>query len=172
MGGYALSKKQFGDWGKLYAGNKNIRFVNIKLEHMFGPGDNASKFTSHVINSCLANVHDLKLTLGEQRRDFVYIDDVIAAYEVLLEKTENQTDFFQEYDLGSGKAVTICEFVKTVHRFSGASTQLNFGALPYRENEIMKSEANIEKLTLLGWRCQTNLADGIEKTIFYERELL
>jgi nucleoside-diphosphate-sugar epimerase len=162
---YMLSKKHFYEWGKLYANNKKICFVNIRLEHVFGPGDDSSKFTSQVINSCLANISELKLTPGEQKRDFIYVDNVVDAYEVLLEKVINQSNLFQEYELGSGKAVTIREFVETVHKLTKSTTRLNFGALPYREDEIMNSEANIEKLDCLGWRCKISLIDGISEII-------
>jgi nucleoside-diphosphate-sugar epimerase len=132
---------------------------------MYGPGDDESKFTTHVIKSCLANVPELKLTAGEQKRDFIYIDDVISAYMILLEKAKQQTENFQEYDLGSGKAIKIREFVEIVHKITQSCTKLNFGVLPYRENEIMQSEADITSLMSLGWLCQTSLIEGIKKIV-------
>ena len=69
-------------------------FINMRLEHFYGPGDADSKFTAHVMNSCLRNVPELKLTLGEQRRDFFYIEDVVSAYLIILEKIEEFQDFF------------------------------------------------------------------------------
>ena len=86
LNGYSLSKHQFVEWGKQYADEHKIKFCNIKLEHMYGPGDDDSKFTTYVINSCLNNVPEVKLTLGEQERDFIYIDDVVSAYQLLLKK--------------------------------------------------------------------------------------
>lgn len=166
---YALSKSQFTEWGKQFSGAGKIRFVNIRLEHMYGPGDDDSKFTSHVIKSCLANVSELNFTAGEQKRDFIYIDDVAAAYATLLQVVDHQPGFFQEYDLGSGKPVSIRSFVETVHQITQSRTRLNFGALPYRENEIMHSFADIESLEVLGWRCRTDLVQGIEAVVKEER---
>jgi len=171
LNSYSLSKKHFLEWGKSFTDGQKTRFLNIRLEQIYGPGDNPSKFTTHVIRSCIENVPELKLTSGEQERDFIYIDDVISAYEVLLGETENTAESFLEYDLGSGMAVPIREFAEAVHRIAESTTRLNFGALPYRDNEIMHSEANIESLALLGWRCQTTLADGIGKTICSEKVL-
>lgn len=171
LNAYALSKNHFVEWGKLFANRNRIRFVNIRLEHMYGPYDEVTKFTTRVMKDCLANVPEIKLTPGDQMRDFVYIDDVIAGYKVLLEKTESQRGMFQEYDLGSGKPVSIRLFVETVHKLSGSSTHLNFGALPYRNGEIMYSAANTEKLESLGWRCQTSLVDGIQKTMRLDKNL-
>lgn len=165
LNGYALSKKHFMEWGKQFASLGRIRFVNIRLEHMYGPDDHDSKFTTHVIRSCLANVPELKLTLGEQKRDFIYIDDVVSAYNTLLSNAEHQPEMFQEYDVGTGKAVSICEFVKMVHKITRSATHLNFGALPYRENEVMQSEADIAPLKSLGWSYRVGLAEGIKRVV-------
>ena len=169
LNAYALSKKQFKDWGKLMAGMEKIRFVNIRLEQMYGPGDDTSKFTAHVVRSCLANVPHLDLTAGEQKRDFIFIDDVVSAYGTLLQKASSQQGTFQEYGLGSGKAVSIRDFVESAHEAACSKTHLNFGALPHRRNEIMHSEADITALESLGWFCQFSLRDGILRTIEKER---
>jgi len=166
---YALSKSHFAEWGRQFASNGKIAFANIRLEHMYGPGDDATKFTTHVIRSCVTNVPDLNLTPGEQRRDFIYIDDVVAGYMQLLRSLDAKKHEYSQFDLGSGKAVTIRQFVETVHRITGSTTKLNFGALPYRNNEIMSSEADISTFQSLGWECETSLEEGIRRTIKQEQ---
>lgn len=170
LNNYALSKSQFVEWGKMFASWEKIRFINIKLEHMYGPKDNETKFATFVIRSCLANVPDMRLTLGEQKRDFIYIDDVVSAYQVLLDKTGKLLDYFQEYELGTGDPISIKMFVETVHAITQSQTRLNFGVLPYRENEIMKSCADIEKMRELGWKPVIQLSDGINKIIQEEKQ--
>lgn len=171
LGKYSLSKNNFLKWGMLIAAENIIRFVNVRIEQIFGPGDSTAKFTTQIVRSCLTNEPEIKLTLGEQKRDFIYVRDVLDAYEILLKKTGNCGDFFQQYDLGSGKGVSIREFVETVHRQSGSSSHLDFGGLPYRKNEIMCSVADTEKLRLLGWDCMTSLNDGIDEMIRQEKKL-
>lgn len=162
---YSLSKNQFLQWGKYFSQKNHIHFVNLRLEHLYGPGDDSSKFTSCVINSCLANTASLKLTPGEQRRDFIYIDDVVSAYLLLLAKLGPGRKWFEEFEVGSGKAVSIREFVETVHRITGSKTNLEFGAIPYRNGEVMNSQANISALQALGWKCTHNLEQGLRLTI-------
>lgn len=162
---YALSKNQFLQWGQFFAKQGNIRFVNIRLEHFYGPGDDPTKFSAYVINSCLNNVPELKLTAGEQKRDFIYIDDVVSAYMILLEKMGNSDNAFIELDVGSGQSVSIREFVETVHRLTSSKTHLAFGAFPYREAEVMHSEADTSSLQALGWQCKNTLHQGLQKAI-------
>ncbi len=165
---YALSKKQFSEWGKLAAESGRIRFVNVVLEHFYGPGDDVGKFVTHVINSCRQKVPELKLTKGEQERDFVYIDDVVSAYLLLLEGGGGAQPACAEYPLGSGEAVSVRALVEMISRLTGSPTSLNFGALPYRQNEAMRSVADVEALARLGWKASTDLATGIARTIAYQ----
>lgn len=168
---YSLSKAQFRAWGQYIARRSHTRFVNVRLEHFFGPGDDDSKFSAHVIRSCLANVPELALTAGEQRRDFIFIDDAVDAYALLLDRASALDGGFQEYSLGSGTAVTIRDFVERVHRLTGSRTQLRFGAIPYREHEVMHSAADTGRLHALGWQPRHPLDAGLQKTIDEERHL-
>jgi nucleoside-diphosphate-sugar epimerase len=166
---YALSKRQFAEWGRFYADKKMIRFVNLELEHFYGAGDDESKFTTHVICSCVNNLPELKLTLGEQRRDFIHIDDVLTAYLIVLGEAQHPSAYFQVYGVGSGKSVTIRSFVESVQQLANSHTRLNFGALPYRENEVMDTCADVTALKALGWSQKVSLAEGIKRTIIAER---
>jgi len=166
---YALSKNQLLQWGRFFAKQRSIGFANIRLEHFYGPDDEPTKFSAHVIHTCMNNVAELKLTKGEQKRDFIYIDDVVSAYMLLLDKMRNINSDFVEFDLGSGQPVSIRAFVETVHRLTGSQTHLAFDAIPYREGEIMHSEADISGLTALGWQCHYDIEAGLKKVIAQER---
>lgn len=172
LNAYTLSKHQFQEWGRQFARDGRIRFVNLRLEHMYGAADDPTKFITHVVRTCIGNAPELRLTKGEQKRDFIYIDDVVAAYTVVLDRLSELEPGFTEIDVGSGRAVSIREFVETVHRLTGAATRLEFGALCYRANEAMFSQADTTRLCELGWRYRYDLTAGLLKMIEGERKLL
>jgi CDP-paratose synthetase len=159
---YSLSKSQLLEWGKFFCIHNKMFFVNMRLEHFYGPGDADSKFTTHVMNSCLQNVPELELTFGEQKRDFIYIDDVVSAYLIILDKLAGLPDFFNDFHVGSGVAVSIRDFVEKVHHITGSQTHLAFGSVPYRKGDVMSSKANIEPLMKLGWSCKISLEQGLK----------
>lgn len=169
---YALSKRQFAEWGGQLAGAGKIRFVNLRTEHFYGAGDDPSKFTTHVIRSCLRNVPVLDLTAGEQRRDFVHIDDIISAFAILVDRSESLDRTYLEYGLGSGQAIRVRDFVETAHRLCASHTQLAFGALPYRASETMYSQADISGLRALDWQPRVGLLEGLKMTIAQEKNLI
>lgn len=170
LNAYSLSKKHFTEWGRLVAESGAIRFANIKLEHIYGPGDSPTKFTAHIIRQCLNNEPTIRLTNGEQLRDFIHINDVVDAYILLLEKKSLLPADFITCGLGTGTAVSIREFVENVHHISNSSSKLYFGALPYRDNEIMKSAADITLLSSLGWKPLYSIKRGLLEVIDGERK--
>lgn len=163
---YALTKHQLSQWGSFLASQSSnqLRFVNVLLQHMYGPFDDPSKFTTHVLKTCSRNEATLSLTAGDQQRDFIYIDDVVSAYSTLIEQSD-KLDKTLDIEIGTGTSPTVREFVQTVHRLTSSTTELRFGALPYRPNEPMHCEANIKRMRELGWQPKFDIEQGLKRTI-------
>jgi CDP-paratose synthetase len=164
---YSLSKRQFREWFEGFA--DRICCTNVAIEHFYGPFDDQSKFVSWVIGALISNAPKLDLTEGLQRRDFVYIDDVVTAFQTILEHQFTVPNGYYTFEIGSGETIEIRELVNLVKLISGnTTTKLNFGAIPYRKNEIMTSSVQLETLLALGWRPCTSLLAGLEKTVAME----
>ena len=168
---YTLSKSQFTDWGRYLSKKEKISFINLKIEHFYGPGDDKSKFIAHVVETCMRNDLELNLTRGEQLRDFIYIDDLLSAFMIFIDKKDAFGNGFFELDVGCGEAIQIKSIVEIVHRLTESKTKLNFGALPYREGEPMLSEADPTNLKSMGWKCSYNIETGLKKLIKHEKEV-
>ena len=165
---YSLSKKHFLDWLSLFS--QKMVCINVALEHFYGPFDDRSKFVSKIILDLLHEVDFLDLTLGEQKRDFIYIDDVVEAFIKLIQFSFDVPNNLYRYEIGTGKNIEIREFVQMVKTMTeNKVTRLNFGMLPYRENEIMESHVDISMLLKLGWQPQISLVEGLKYTIDQER---
>lgn len=164
---YTLSKKQFVEC--LEKLSEKIQIINLKLEHMYGPKDDETKFISWIVNQLARQVECISLTKGEQLRDFVYVDDVVSAYLTVLENS-NTLPKFCEYDVGTGSLTSIKEFVCELvtsyeKKYGKCKTSLGFGLIPYREAETMSVVVNNAPLIELGWIAKTTLSDGISRSL-------
>ena len=166
---YALSKRNFTNWGRNISSSNDIKFLELKLEHFFGPGEDSSKFITYLAQECIKNTPNIPLTFGDQRRDFLYIDDTITAIDYLISDVGNKEYGYYEYGVGRGNTVTIKSIAKKVKNISKSSSNLDFGAIPYRDNEEMESKAEIDHLKKIGWQPSTTIDHGLEILIGYEK---
>jgi CDP-paratose synthetase len=165
---YSFSKKQFLRWAHFFS--QDIKFINLSLEHFYGPGDDDSKFVSYLI----ANLRDnnsgsLALSEGLQKRDFIYIDDVISACKIVVDNIHDFTEGFTEIGVGTNNLISIKELVFLVKKLTNnTKTNLDFGAIPQRDMET-QSDCDISFLGNLGWTPKYSLEDGIAESISQSR---
>jgi nucleoside-diphosphate-sugar epimerase len=168
---YSLSKRQFSEWFQTFS--DRMICVNMILEHFYGPHDDKTKFVSFVISELLVDKEKIDLTLGEQKRNFIYIDDVVAAFETVIKNDFKEQKGFYNYFVGSDESIAIKDFVGLLKQYTGnEKTFLNFGAIPYRPNEVMESEIDTTELKKLGWLPATSLENGLLKTITAEMQVI
>ena len=168
---YSLSKRQFLEWFETFS--DKMVCVNMILEHFYGPYDDKTKFVSFVINELLTGKKNIDLTLGEQRRNFIHIDDVVGAFDTVLKHDFGTVKGFYEFFVGSDNSISIKDFVTLLKQYTkNEVTYLNFGAIAYRPNEVMESEIDTSKLKNLGWKPETSLEAGLLKTIHAEMKVI
>ncbi len=164
LGAYSLSKRHFQEWGLHCSTTGKIGFVNLRLFHLYGPGDGGQKFVPAMIKRCLAGA-EIDLSDGQQKRDFIYIDDVVSALATVLEAELSMKKAYRHYDVGSGTSLSIKEFMETMQRVCDSGAKLNFGALPTRRGEFKDACADIQALRALGWEVKVGIEAGIQSVI-------
>lgn len=160
---YSLSKKAFLEW--LRVSSSRINVVNMRLEHVYGPNDSPSKFIPFIVDQlCRVKPETISLTSGHQKRDFIYVADVVKAYQVLLAEFDftSVSPSFTEYEIGTGESTPISEVSRLVKTISKSSTNLGYGTIPSRENEIHDSFASNLFKDNFPWEPRTALRAGLE----------
>lgn len=160
---YALTKRHFQEW--LYLKKNEIKVINMQLEHFYGPGASSSNFITFMIEKLKRNESKIDLTLGEQERDFIFIDDVINAYLTVINKQNLQSEPYLSHQVCTNQLIKIKDLMNLLKYLTHSNSVLNFGAIPYRENELMHSVTNNTSLTQLGWNPQITIREGLIKTI-------
>ncbi len=158
---YAASKRKFAD--ALGERSSEIVAINVAIEHFFGPDGGKWNFVSRMASDLVSGVDRIALTPGEQRRDFIYIDDVVDAFMTLIQRSATWSKGFYSYQVGTGQNLSIRELMTLLVELSGNKTRLDFGAVAYRPNEVMETRVDISGLTALGWSPKTPFREGLRK---------
>jgi nucleoside-diphosphate-sugar epimerase len=165
MSTYTKAKNDFIWWVIQYIKcHHELSVVNLRLEHVYGAGDGPQKFVTFLINELKKNV-PIQLTNGEQKRDFIFVDDVVDAYLCVLKNRWQLPQGLTEFEVGSGEVVSLRKFVNIVKEVLSSESVLNWGVLQHRQGEIMFSRANNSELKELGWQIRTDLEEGIKLTV-------
>lgn len=164
LGAYTLTKRHFQEWGKFCSDSGQISFINLRLFHLYGPGDSLDKFIPSMVIRCLAG-ETIDLTDGEQMRDFVYIDDAVAAANMVLEHEFSQSVGYKHYDLGTGRSLTVRNVIERMNELCNRGAKLNFGALPQRKGEFHDACADIKALQAMEWSSKINIEAGLQTVI-------
>ncbi|MGG2397475.1 NAD-dependent epimerase/dehydratase family protein [Pseudomonas sp. SH1-B] len=168
---YSLSKKHFSEW--LQQRSNEIKVINLRLEHMYGPKDDGKKFVPWLIGQLRKNVARIPLTTGNQLRDFIYIDDVVSAYLLTLSVAETLPGY-SEFDVGTGTLTCVRDFVESIygiykHQDPESHTQLGFGDIPMRDGEMLSIELDVQPLMQLGWRARFTQEQGLKHVMKEEK---
>ncbi len=159
---YAASKVAAWAFGRMYWRAHGLPIVIARLFQVYGPGQPAHTLIPTAIRAALAG-EDFSMTPGEQERDFIYVEDVVAGLLATAQAPEIEG---QSLDLGTGVARPVRQVVEQVWQLAGGTGQIRPGALPYRPGEVMSLVADVDRTARLsGWRSTTSLEEGLRDTI-------
>ncbi len=170
---YSAMKNAFLEIAEFFVFNYQLKFVNMRLEYIYGERDDYTKFIPFVIKRILEG-KEIKATKGEQKRDFIYVKDVVDAYLRVLNNLGSLSEGSTEFEVGTGKSVSLNHFVDKIEEEIGKQANVKWGAIPYGKNEIFDSKAHIARAKkYLKWRQKYNISNGLKKTIdWYKRVII
>jgi len=120
-----------------FACERNVRLLLLRIFQVFGEGELESRLWPSLRRAALAGA-DYPMTLGEQVRDFIPVEQVAAAFVAALTRTDFQPGRPRIENLGTGRPQTLRAFAEHWWRQWQAPGRLRPGAIPYRANEVMR----------------------------------
>ncbi|NIS81900.1 MAG: NAD-dependent epimerase/dehydratase family protein, partial [Anaerolineales bacterium] len=98
---------------------------------------------------------------GQQKRDFVFVSDVVRALLLAEERDEAVGEIF---NVGGGSAISILDLVRALQHIIPQAPDPVYVAP--RDGDIHFSAANMERITkALGYRPTIDLKQGLETTV-------
>ena len=141
---YALVKQLTVNTALMLHSNYGFPAMVVRPGNLFGKYQNPSKFIPYVIQQLKANA-PLNVTPCEQKRDFIYAEDFAWCIEQVIENHNKAVG--EIINVGSGESISLKSIIEICKNHIGSSSEINYGALPYRENEVMDLKCDEEKLS-------------------------
>lgn len=161
---YACSKQAAFIMMNTYAKQLSVPMVTVRPFGVYGINEAEFRLIPQVIKNGLEH-KEMKLTAGEQIRDFLFVEDLVNILKDVGESAKIK--LYDVYNICSGHPCTVREFVNEVIKVCGFDESLFlFGELPYRENESMYfSGDNHKLLSIIDTKIPVSHMLGIQKTL-------
>lgn len=116
---------------------KKLTMSIMRPFHTYGPGEAPTRFWQMLRQAALDG-KDFPMTRGEQIRDFIPVEELVAQLMQEVETPQASPGLPIIKNMGTGRAQTLREFAEYWWKHWHATGKLLFGAVPYRENEVMR----------------------------------
>lgn len=145
-----------------YSGSYGIATAALRFTNVYGPGmSHKDSFVPRMMRAALTGTGVRVYGDGRQRRDLVFLDDVVGAVLLALDS---------RYDgraiIGSGRSVSVLELVQTVREVTGCPVPAEHVAAPAGEMPAVVVDVSASASTL-GYRPTVSLTDGLSRTWQY-----
>lgn len=168
---YGASKLAGEAYCQAYAGTYGVAAAILRFSNAYGPNSLHKKsVVAAWLRDGLAGQPILINGDGEQTRDFVFVRDLARAVVACLDAPEAAVAG-EVFQAGTGRETTVNALAAAVERAVGRPLEIRHG--PARDGDIRRNVSRVEKAaTVLGYRAQVRLEDGLAETAGWYRDAL
>ncbi|MBI1860723.1 MAG: NAD-dependent epimerase/dehydratase family protein [Deltaproteobacteria bacterium] len=160
---FSVSKLGATQLVQFYGRRFNVPAWSLRLSSVYGPLEEFSRLIPQICWKALKGTLP-DLASPEISRDFVYIDDVLEAFEAVMMKADSLA-CGEVYNIGSGICTTLGHLAETAREIFGITDLPRCGQFADRGWDHPSWYANPEKgVAFLGWNVRVPLVDGLRKT--------
>lgn len=166
---YGIAKYSTEMYLEFFAREYGLKYTVLRYANVYGPRQDpygeagvVAIFTERMLRG--EEVHIFGD--GEYVRDYVYVDDVVRANLLAMEKGDNEV-----FNIGTGRGTTVNQLFKLLKEITGYDKEPVYK--PPRKGDVRKSILDYTKAKeKLGWEPKVSLEEGLKLTVEYFRKTL
>ena len=157
---------------RFYSVRKDVECISLRYFNTYGPGENSKSQYASVIWRFIKSFHNHKRPViygdGEQRRDFIYIDDNVKGTYLAMQKGVPG----ESYNIGSGNSNTFNRIYKIVKEQMNSDLEAEYIKNPLKSYQFF-TQADMSKAKKdLGFIPEYDIAAGVRKMLNYDIDSL
>ena len=149
-----------------YHNQNGVQIKIVRIFNTYGPNMNLNdgRVVSNFIVQALKGEPITLYGDGLQTRSFQYVDDLV---EGMVRMMQTPKGFLGPVNLGNPNEFTMKALAETILDLTGSASKLTYEPLPQDDPLQRQPNISLAKAQLNGWEPQTQLKEGLLKTIAY-----
>ena len=169
---YAASKRSMELLAYSYAHIYAIPLTGLRFFTVYGPWGRPDMAAMIFIRAILARKSIPVFNNGDMRRDFTYIDDIVAGVMACLDKPPSAADGrppWRVYNIGNNQSEPLMRFISVLEESLGNKADIDFQ--PLQTGDVPETSADItETQRDLGYEPKTTIDVGLPKLVAWYRD--
>ena len=173
---YAVAKIAGIKLCESYNRQHSVDYRSVMPTNLYGPGDSFHPDNSHVMPALIRRFHEAgrdgldEVVIwgsGTPRREFLHVDDMVAAslFVLNLPKAtydENTDPMLSHINVGTGVDISILELAQLVANVTGFKGKIS--SAPTKPDRTMRKHMDVGRLNQMGWSARIELEQGLADT--------
>jgi len=163
---YAIAKIAGMKLVESYRNQYQKKWISAMPTNLYGPNDNFSRDSSHVLPAMIRKFHDAKIKNevvklwgdGTVKREFLHVDDLAEAIDFLIDNYDSD----EAINIGVGNDLSILELANLISGIVGYKGSIKWDTS--RPNGTPRKLLDTSKINSLGWRPKISLVEGVSTT--------
>ena len=168
---YETSKAAADLIARSYWPTFGVPVATTRFANVYGGGDlNRSRLIPEVVGAALARRPPIIRSSGAPQRDFLFVDDAVAAYLAIADALDGEGARGEAFNAGGGRPYAVREVVELIGRIAGSDVDPDIRGQGTPHGEIERQYVDSSKLReLTGWRPRVGLDEGLRRTVDWYR---
>ena len=168
---YETSKAAADLIARSYWHTYGVPVATTRFANVYGGGDlNRSRLIPEVVGAALARRRPIIRSDGTPQRDFLFLDDAVAAYLAIADALDGEDARGEAFNAGGGRAYAVREVVDLICSIAGSEVEPDIRGLGIPHGEIERQYVDSSKLReLTGWQPRVGLEEGLRRTVAWYR---
>ncbi len=168
---YDVSKAATDMIARSYLHTYGVPIATTRFANLYGGGDtNRSRLVPEAVDAALAGRRPVIRSDGTPERDFLYVDDAVAAYLAIAEALDDGGARGEAFNAGGGRPHPVREVVDLICRVAGTDVEPDIRGQGTPHGEIDRQYVDTSKLReLTGWAPAVDLEEGLRRTVEWYR---
>ena len=169
---YDVSKAATDLIARSYWHSFRLPVAVTRFANLYGGGDlNRSRLIPEAVAAALAGRAPVIRSDGSPERDFLYVEDAVAAYLLLADALDGDGARGEAFNAGGGAPHAVRDVVTRIYALAGTDVEPDVRGTGTPDGEIDRQYVDASKLrALTGWEPRVDLDEGLRRTLAWYRE--